>query len=179
MVVPLKLLFAGLGLAAGLVSGCATPSDMPTQIIPTAAAGLPPAVVAAVRAAQPDFTIAEAELKLRDGRRYYDVEGRLPDGSEIELDLLESDGAWAVVEIQRDIAWADAPQPVRAAAAAGRAVNPVRVIESRQTDGRVIYELFAPGRPAAPALEVMFDRGEASVLTHTWPLEHHPVQRSP
>ncbi len=149
-ILPLKLPFAGLGLVAGLVSGCATPSDMPTQIIRTAAAGLPSAVVAAVRAAQPDMTIAEAELKLRDGRRYYDVEGRLPDGSEIELDLLESDGAWAMVEIQRDIAWADAPAPVRAAAAAGRAVNPVRVIESRQTDGRVIYELSSPAVPLPP-----------------------------
>jgi hypothetical protein len=136
----------------------------------TAAAELPPEVAAAVRAAEPRMTIAEAELKERDGRRYYDVEGTLPGGAEIELDLLQTPGGWQVVEIQRDIAWSETPGPVRAAAAAPtKGVAPARVIESRQTDGTVIYELFAPGQPKDPAVEVAWRDGAAKVLTERWP----------
>lgn len=131
-----------------------------------AVADIPPAVVAAVQAAQPGMTITEAELKERDGRRYYDVEGEVG-GEEIELDLLQTGETWTVVEIQRDIAWADAPANVRAAAGN---VSPVRVIESKQAaDGSIIYELFAEGKPAEPSLEVMLKDGEASVLSERWP----------
>lgn len=133
---------------------------------PALAEAPPVDVVAAVKQAMPDMKIAEAELKERDGRRYYDVEGTLPDGSEIELDLLQTAQGWQVVEIQRDIAWNTAPAPV--IAAAGRA-RPVRVIESRQTDGSIVYELFAEGKPAAPSLEVMWKDGKARVLTEVWP----------
>lgn len=127
---------------------------------------VPPEVAAAVKAASPQMTIAEAEMKQREGRRYYDVEGTLPDGSEIELDLLQTPQGWQVVEIQRDIAWMTAPAPV--VAAAGKAA-PVRVIESKQTDGSIVYELFAEGKPDAPSLEVMWKDGQAKVLTETWP----------
>lgn len=145
---------------------------LPLALVLTALAGpafadtVPADVVAAVKKAMPQMTISEAELKERDGRRYYDVEGRLPDGSEIELDMLQTPQGWEVVEIQRDIAWASAPFPVRAAA--GRA-EPVRVIESKQTDGTVIYELFAPGQPKDPALEVKWKDGKAELLTSRWP----------
>lgn len=134
-------------------------------------AASPPAEVAdVVRKAMPQMTITEAELKEREGRRYYDVEGRLPDGSVIELDLLQTPQGWQVVEIQRDIAWSAAPAPVRTAATgAWKGPEPVRVIESKQTDGSVVYELFAPGRPAAPALEVMLKDGQAKVLKEVWP----------
>lgn len=127
---------------------------------------VPPAVVAAVKAASPQMKIAEAELKEREGRRYYDVEGTLPDGSEIELDLLETPDGWRVVEIQRDIPWAEAPPLVVAAAGSAQ---PVRVIESKQTDGSIVYELFASGQPGKPALEVMWKDGRAEVLTEAWP----------
>ncbi|HVI32549.1 hypothetical protein [Phenylobacterium sp.] len=145
---------------------------LPLALALTALAGqafahtVPADVAAAVKKAMPQMTISEAELKARDGRRYYDVEGRLPDGSEIELDMLQTPQGWEVVEIQRDIAWASAPAPVRAAA--GRA-EPVRVIESRQTDGTVIYELFAQGQPKDPALEVRWRDGKAELLTSRWP----------
>lgn len=117
------------------------------------------------------MTISQAELKQREGRRYFDVEGVLPDGAEIELDLLEGADGWTVVEIQRDIPWAEAPHSVHMAAEGARAgFVPVRVIESVQAaDGRVIYELFAEGQPATPALEVMVHEGEASVLKEAWP----------
>jgi len=129
-------------------------------------ADIPPAVAAAVNAAQPGIIITQAELKEREGRRYYDVEGEV-NGAEIELDLLETGETWTVVEIQRDIAWADAPANVRAAAGN---VSPVRVIESKQAaDGSIIYELFAEGKPAEPSLEVMLKDGEAKVLSERWP----------
>lgn len=145
-----------------LAAGCATPSA--TSIVPDD-------VRAAALAVRPGMTITEAELKEREGRRYYDVEGTMPDGAEIELDMLETPQGWQVVEIQRDIVWADAPDSVRAAAAAKRpGFVPVRVIESAQADGSaVIYELFAEGQPATPALEVIVKDGQASVLTEAWP----------
>lgn len=112
--------------------------------------------------------VAEAERKDRDGRTDYDVEGTRPDGSEVEVDMLvQPDGSLKAVEVQHDIAWPEAPAPVRAAAAAtADAFAPARVIESRQVeDGRTIYELFAPGKPKEPAMEVAWQGGKASLLT--------------
>jgi hypothetical protein len=56
------------------------------------------------------MTITEA----RQGARwahYYDVEWTLPDGAEIELDMLET-RRMAVVEIRRDLAWRACPAAV-------------------------------------------------------------------
>ncbi|MFN3582655.1 hypothetical protein [Phenylobacterium sp.] len=134
------------------------------------AAPVPPEVAAKVKAAMPGMAITDAELKERDGRRYYDVEGRLADGAEIELDLLQTLAGWEVVEIQRDIPWYAVPASAREAARpAWMGPDPVRVIESRQTDGAIIYELFAPGRTETPALEVMVKDGQAKVLKEVWP----------
>lgn len=139
----------------------------PALAQPVAVKDLDAAVVAVVTKAAPGIAITEAEHKPRDGRRYYDVEGRLPDGREIEFDLLLTPAGWQVVEIQRDIAWAEAPAPVRAATPKG--AQPVRVIESKQTDGSIVYELFAAGQPKDPAIEVMWKDGQAKVLTERWP----------
>ena len=151
------------------------PADAPaaapaTAITPTAAADIPEAVRTAVLAARPGMTIAEAELKEREGRRYYDVEGTV-DGAEIELDLLETPQGWQVVEIQRDLAWSAVPADVHAAAGQARAsFVPVRIIESVQAaDGAVIYELFADGQPATPALEGRVKDGRTEVLQEVWP----------
>jgi hypothetical protein len=131
-----------------------------------AAADLPQGVRDAVLAKVPGMKIAEAERKERDGKTFFDVEGTRPDGSEVELDLIEEAGAWRVVEIQRDIAWADAPAPVRAVAgAAADAFTPARVIESTQNDGTIVYELFAPGKPDEPAAEVNWKDGKAVLRT--------------
>lgn len=139
----------------------------PVAAQPVAPKDLDAKVAAVVETAAPGIAISGAEFKARDGRRYYDVEGRPPDGSEIELDLLETPAGWQVVEIQRDIDWAEAPPAVRAATPG--AASPVRVIESRQTDGAVVYELFAAGQPREPAIEVMWKDGQARVLTERWP----------
>ena len=148
----------------------AAPVAPKTDITPTAAADIPPGMVAVVQAARPGFIVDEAELKEREGRRYYDVEGTL-NGAEIEFDLLETPQGWTVVEIQRDIAWSDAPAAVRAAAETARAgLTPVRVIESTQAaDGAVIYELFAEGKPDVPSLEVRQKDGKVDVLKEVWP----------
>ena len=131
-------------------------------------AEVPGAVLAAARAVRPDFTPAEAETETRDGRLYYDVEGTLPDGSEIEFDIMEEGGKWRVVETQRDIAFAAAPEPVRAAHKAG--FTPNRVIESTQADGLVIYELFgeAGGDPQGRKVEIKWDGRKAELLDKEW-----------
>jgi len=131
-------------------------------------AEVPPQVLAAARAVRPDFTIAEAEAETRDSRRYFDVGGTLPDGSEVEFDIMEEGGAWRVVETQRDIAFAAAPEPVRAAHTAG--FTPGRVIESTQADGLVIYELFgeADGDPQGRKVEIKWDGSRAELLQEEW-----------
>jgi hypothetical protein len=145
--------------------------DAPDRLESVQAADVPAEVVAAAQAALPGFRIVDAERKERDGRVYYDVEGVRADGADAELDMLQTPEGWRVVEIQRDIAWADAPAAVRdLVATSPQAFLPVRVIESTQTeDGAVIYELFAEGRPEAPSLEVRVVNGRAQFLTEANP----------
>lgn len=136
-----------------------------------ALADVPPAVLAAAAAARPGFTAAEAEAETREGRLYFDIGGRLADGSEVEFDIMEEGGRWRVVETQRDIAYPAAPAPVRAAAARhDAALAPTRVIESRQEDGLILYELYAPrgGDPQGRKVEVKWDGARAEVLTKEW-----------
>ncbi|MEG3181941.1 PepSY domain-containing protein [Sphingomonas sp. LT1P40] len=142
-----------------------------TAISNVAQSDLPAGLAELVEATVPGMRIAEAERKERDGRVYYDVEGTRPDGTEVEIDVLAgADGKLTAVEVQRDIAWTTAPAPVVAAAAAKKdAFTPERVIESRQVeDGATIYELFAPGSPKEPAMEVKWQGGKAEVLGERW-----------
>ena len=133
--------------------------------VEVALADVPAPVLAAARAARPGFVPAEAESETRDGRLYYDIEGRMPDGAEIEFDIVEQGGRWRVVETQRDIAFAAAPAPVRAAALAhDAALAPTRVIESVQADGLVIFELYQGERK----IEVKWDGRRAEVLAREW-----------
>ncbi|MGK6354526.1 hypothetical protein ACMGDH_04790 [Sphingomonas sp. DT-207] len=140
-----------------------------TNISEVSADALPPELAALIQKTVPGMTVAEAERKEREGRIYFDVEGTRPDGSKVELDVLQEGSAFRVVEIQRDIAWNQAPAPVLATAkAAPGYFEPERVIESRQTDGSTIYELFAPGRRDEPAIEVRLRDGKAELLTERW-----------
>jgi hypothetical protein len=157
--------FSALVLA---VAGCSTPTSDAPQ--PQAAASVVPAEIAAASsAAVPGIAITSGEPD--DDGNEYEVTGTMPNGDEVELDLVQSNGAWTVMEIQRDVAWSSVPDPVRAAAgAAPNSFEPVRVIESRQpADGSVIFELFAAqgqdGSPArGPALEVRWHDGKAAVI---------------
>jgi len=137
----------------------------------TALSDVPAPVLAAVREREPSLKLASAETETRDSRRYFDIGGTLADGSEIEFDVMEEGGRWRVVETQRDIAFAAAPEKVRAAARShDAAFEPTRVIESRQEDGLIIYELFAPagGQPQGRKVEVKWDGRQASVLAEEW-----------
>jgi hypothetical protein len=135
------------------------PEAQQTQPAP---APVDPAIAAVVEAAMPGVTIVSGAA---DGEGEYEVTG-MAGGQEYEFDLMGPDGGWRVIEIQRDIAWGDAPAPVRnVVATAPNAFLPERVVESRQpADGSVVYELFAPGAPDAPAMEVRFMDGEAAIM---------------
>lgn len=155
-----------LALAA---AACSPPASETTP--PQAAASAVPAEIAAVvSAATPGITITNGEPAA--GNNEYEVTGTMPNGDEIELDLAQSNGAWTVLEIQRDVPWSSVPEPVRAVAAdAPNSFEPVRVIESKQAaDGSVIFELFSAadqdGSPAGgPAMEVRWHDGKAAVIS--------------
>ena len=125
-------------------------------------------IAALVSAAVPDIAIIGGELNASGNQ--YEVTGTLPNGDEIEVDMVQSNGAWTVDEIQRDIAWSTVPEPVRAAAgAAPDSFEPIRIIESTQAvDGSIVYELFratADGSPSrGPAMEVRWHEGSAEVM---------------
>jgi len=131
---------------------------------------LPPGIREQAEAKIPGMRIAEVQKKEREGKTFFDVEGTRPDGSEVELDMLRTeDGSYSVVEVQRDIAWSDVPDKARAATeTVENMFIPVRVIESVQNDGTVIYELFADGKPKAPSAEISVKDGKAEMLTERW-----------
>lgn len=162
---------ASFAALAASLAACATPPSAGVEITDLPTAELPSDVHALAQSAAAGFVVSEAQRKVRDGRTYYDVEGELPDGSEIEFDILMTAKGPEIVEIQRDLAWSDVPAAARAAAeAAAPGLVPARIIESRQTDGAVIYELFAPGAPADPAMEVSIGlEGGVAVLEERWP----------
>ena len=132
---------------------------------------VPAEVLQAARAAREDVALQAAEAETREGRRYFDIAGKLPDGSEIEFDIMEEGEGWRVVETQRDVRFAEIPAAVRAAGAAADArLAPTRVIESVQQDGTTIYELFGPakGDPQGRKVEIKFDGSKAELLTKEW-----------
>lgn len=134
-----------------------------------AGAEIPEAVRDLAQETIPGMSVTEAERKERDGMVFWDVEGTRPGGAEVELDVLEENGGYRVVEIQRDLAWEAVPAEVRAAADAQAGMFvPERVIESTQTDGTVIFELFRPGQPEEPAAEIAVRDGNAEFLEERW-----------
>jgi hypothetical protein len=149
--------------AAACTSPAPAPPAAETTAAPDAAtAAVPQEFAALASAAMPGITITGGELN--DSKTQYEVTGTMPNGDEVELDLEQSNGAWAVNEIQRDVAWASVPEAVRAAAVAAKPFEPVRVIESRQAaDGAIVYELFAAAQ-GGPALEVRWHEGKAAVV---------------
>ena len=143
-------------ISALAIVACSPPSPETTQ---------PEAVALA---AAPGVTIVSGELNA--GGDQYEVTGTLPNGDEIEIDMVQSHGVWTVVEIQRDIEWSTVPQLVQATVAAvPDSFEPVRVIESTQAvDGSIVYELFeafGDGTPyGGPDLEVLWHEGNSEVI---------------
>ena len=164
-------------IIAGLAAACAAPIGKQGEIGSTLAdktdisiADVPPAVLAAAKEARADIAFSEAEREVRGGRTYFDIGGLDADGFEIELDIMETDGGWTVVEIQRDIDLAAAPIPVRAALYERKpSFEPLRIIESDQGDGVVIYEFFTrTDAGAEEKAEVKFEDGVAVFLDEEW-----------
>lgn len=153
-----------------LLAACASTSSGDVVITEIAPDALPASVADAIAAERDGFTVEEVLRKVRDGRTYYDVEGELSDGSELEFDvLMGKDGSAEIVEIQRDLEWETVPAEAQAIvleASAGQ--KPVRIIESVQTDGSVIYEFFAEGQPSDPAWEVRSHAGKIELLADRW-----------
>ena len=141
-----------------------------TKKVDVAIEDVPPAVLEAARERRPDLEFTAAEREQRGGRVYYDVEGVSPDSAEIELDIMQDGDGWKVVEIQRDIEFEEAPEPVRAALAQkAPGVVPDRIIESDQGDGVIIYEFFDRAPDGAESkYEVKFDGYTAVFLTEEW-----------
>ena len=153
---------------AALVAAVCSPTATVTAQTETPASPVPADIAELVSAAVPDISITSGELNASGNQ--FEVTGTLPNGDEVEVDMVQSNGAWTVDEMQRDVEWSTVPEPVRAAAASvPDSFEPIRVIESTQAaDGSIVYELFretADGSPSrGPALEVRWHEGSAEVM---------------
>jgi len=153
-----SILFAAL-LSSALI-GCSAPDSQRVsadEITEIALNEVPMDVRTVVMTTSPEFNMVEVVKKLRDGRTYFDVEGELPNGDEIEFDVLITVEGPQIVEIQRDLLLEDVPQPIRDVLDTGNTdkLKVVRVIESRQADGdTIIYEFFVADQPSDPRFEV-------------------------
>ena len=156
-----------IALAVLAAAVCSTPATVTAQTEATASP-VPGDIAALVSAAVPEIAITGGGLNASGNQ--FEVTGTLPNGDEVEVDMVQSNGAWTVDEVQRDIEWSTVPEPVRAAAAAvPDSFEPIRVIESTQAaDGSIVYELFratAAGSPTGgPAMEVRWHEGSAEVM---------------
>jgi len=153
-----------IGLAA-----CQEP-EMPVQKEEIALDQVPTAVIEAVRAANPSFTIQEVIRKTTNkGNIYYDVEGEIASGEELEYDILMTGDLAEIVETQRDIPFDVLPPDVAMIARnATEGLQPVRIIESLQTDGRIVYEFFTKPDQSAPAFEILSDGTQSTLLDERW-----------
>ena len=133
-------------------------SDVPTEVINT------------INKARPGLTITGAEKELKHGNTYIDVETLDKEGNEIEFDMLLDNGAWKIAEIQRDLAFTDTPDAVQAEFTTKLAkLVPVRIIESDQGDGTIIYEFFTISEKKLESKhEIKFAQGKAQLLKDEW-----------
>lgn len=160
---------SGLALSALLVLFACQSQQEEVIITPVAVSELPTDILDVINAERPDFTPEEIEKKVRAGRTYYDIEGEAS-GAEIEFDVLITEAGPSIVEIQRDLAWSDVPAAVRETYARETdAETPVRIIESVQTDGAIIYELFLAGTPSDPSFEIRTrENADPELLSERW-----------
>ncbi len=159
-------------LTAGIIAGLAFTLNVVADVDASGKEGVdladvPADVMAVASAAGPGVEFREAEYETRNGKGYWDIEGEGPNG-EIEFDITQVDGRWAVVETQRDIDSALVPADVAAALAeSAGAFTPGRIIESIQADGLVIYEFFGAD-DATVKHEVSWDGETATWLEDEW-----------
>ena len=155
---------------ACVLIGCSAadaPQTMTDDVMEIALKDVPVNVSEVVMARAPDFKMVEVLKKRREDRIYYDVEGELPNGDEIEFDVLMTENGPKVVEIQRDIVWEATPQSVHVIVDKANTDNleVVRVIESKQADSDIIiYEVFVEGQSKRPRFEVSVAEGVPAKL---------------
>ena len=149
------------------VSAEPAPRKSAVEITEIPLADVPTEITEMVTAAYPGFTPVEVLRKVRDGKTYFDVEGELEGGSELEFDVLMTAAGPEIVEIQRDIDPRLVPTIARKILDDANSENleVVRVIESVQTeDNSIIYEVFVDGHPSDPTFEIQVDGEEAKLL---------------
>ena len=169
-----KTMLMGALLSSALIGCSASDTARATAgtITEVKLSDVPLDVMAVVMSASPDFKMVEVVKKIRDGRTYFDVEGELPNGDEIEFDVLMTNSGPEIVEIQRDLPLKDVPKPVRDVLNVANfdSLRVVRVIESKQADGdTIIFEFFVADDPSDPRFEVSTSGGEpAKLLSTRW-----------
>lgn len=133
-------------------------------------ADVPSDVLALARSARPDLNFEAADMDIRNGIQYYDVEGTNAQGEEIELDIMQDGQSWKIVEIQRDLEFADIPEDVRTVYDAHVSAKPARIIESDQDNGMIIYEFYVLNANATKQEkhEIMLEDGHAKYLDEEW-----------
>ncbi|UTF61833.1 PepSY-like domain-containing protein [Gilvimarinus sp. DA14] len=131
---------------------------------------VPPQALEAVEKLAPGFVLHEAEKESKHGKQYLDLEGETADGEEIEFDMLLNDqGLWEAVEIQKDLQLGDTPAPVQDLFSNSfPSKHPARIIESQQMDGLVIYEFYFVEEGKTTKREIKLDGDKASVLEQEW-----------
>ena len=161
------------GAMTCIVTSCGkaeAPRASATEVTEIALSDVPQSVNGLVSATRPDFTTTEVLKKVREGRVYYDVEGELTNGDEIEFDILMTENGPQIVEIQKDLEWSIVPQLAKVVVNEANADNLeiVRIIESIQTDNAIIYEVFVANHPSDPRFEVRMKDNEAKLLPTRW-----------
>ncbi|MCP8899491.1 hypothetical protein [Gilvimarinus xylanilyticus] len=131
---------------------------------------VPPQALEAVKKLAPGFVLREAEQESKHGNQYLDLEGETADGEEIEFDMLLNDqGLWEAVEIQKDLTLDECPSAVQNLYKnTFEGQQPDRIIESKQMDGVVIYEFYLVGNSKTTKHEIKLDGDNASLLDQEW-----------
>lgn len=159
----LNLHFFAASLLASVFCSCQLLTEQ-VIVTPLPVSELPKDVASVIAKERPDFVPAEVQKKVRGERTYYDVEGEAS-GAEIEFDVLMTEEGPQIVEIQRDLTWSQVPNDVRNTYdQKTKAAEPVRIIESVQTDQSIIYEFFLEGKPADPSFEIQTANGSPPKL---------------
>ena len=168
-----KTTLIALAILSFAAAGCSkadAPRASADKVTEIELADVPQSVQTLVLSARDGFEMVEVLKKVRGDRTYYDVEGELPSGDEIEFDVLMTAAGPEIVEIQRDIIWRDVPKKARKVVNAANTdkLEIVRIIESTQTDDSIIYEIFVAGHKSDPRFEAHMKDGKAELLTSRW-----------
>jgi hypothetical protein len=154
------------------VAACTPPAQqdetpMPIEGAPQAAEA-PADVLAVISAADATFMPTESIEDNTTGARTFKVKGTAANGQITTYNVMHFNEGWRIVQISRDVRWADAPQAVRdAVATSPQAIVPDRVVEvhgqGAAGEGVVMYDLYAAGA-SDPAVSVRVADGEAAIM---------------